>query len=342
VPTLGGLKRGTHQHGRDLFGAGLRPHCPVDAARRTSLRRSQQNHQRAPEFRIGRSTLRRAIRSTNSSPEPEEQAHSERMSHRAHTGLCRRVGSRSSPFRASSVLFLRRPRPSRCKRSFRRHGTSWTCPLTSCLRAVFSCAVRSSHDIIARPSRSTAPAHWVARRRGAAPGVSVPVKACQTIALGASAGTGDDPAGSSPGAAACPSGQKRNPMTRRPSTATGAKKFPESGDGPPEMLLLRDRRRPPDQRGIEWRACGQRRAAPRCRSAPPLSAGGWTKPTTPVSRANRFGSRPSQFDAAPSVHAEFYAEFPAEINGGSLDFSKARRRRSPCGAVGLCVALRGT
>ena len=74
----------------DLFGAGLRPHCPVDAAPRTSLRRSQQNHQRAPEFRIGKSTPRRAIRPTRLPPEPEEQADSERMSHRAHMGLCRR------------------------------------------------------------------------------------------------------------------------------------------------------------------------------------------------------------------------------------------------------------
>ena len=81
----------------DLFGAGLRPHCPVDAAPRTSLRRSQQNHQRAPEFRIGKSTPRRAIRPTKLPPEPEEQADSERMSHRAHMGLCRRVGSRRRP-----------------------------------------------------------------------------------------------------------------------------------------------------------------------------------------------------------------------------------------------------
>src|SRR5829696_8655587 len=33
----------------------------------------------------------------NSPPEPEEQADSERMSHRAHMGLCRRVGSRRRP-----------------------------------------------------------------------------------------------------------------------------------------------------------------------------------------------------------------------------------------------------
>jgi hypothetical protein len=84
-------------HGREANGAGLRPHCPVDAAPRTSLRRSQQNHQRAPEFRIGRSTPRRAIRPTKLPPEPEEQADSERMSHRAHMGLCRRVGSRRRP-----------------------------------------------------------------------------------------------------------------------------------------------------------------------------------------------------------------------------------------------------
>jgi hypothetical protein len=35
-------------HGREANGAGLRPHCPVDAAPRTSLRHSQQNLQRAP------------------------------------------------------------------------------------------------------------------------------------------------------------------------------------------------------------------------------------------------------------------------------------------------------
>ncbi len=57
-----------HEHRPDLFGTELRPHCPVDAAPRTSLRRSQQNRQRAREFRIGRSTPRRAIRPTKLPP----------------------------------------------------------------------------------------------------------------------------------------------------------------------------------------------------------------------------------------------------------------------------------
>src|SRR5829696_3368234 len=41
----------------------------------------------------------------NSPPEPEEQADSERMSHRAHMGLCRRVGSRRLPCFSSAATY---------------------------------------------------------------------------------------------------------------------------------------------------------------------------------------------------------------------------------------------
>src|SRR5829696_3952907 len=84
----------------------LRPHCPVDAAPRTSLRRSQKNHQRAPEFRIGRSTPRRAIRPTKLPPRARRTSRQ-----RAHvsSGTYGALSPRrqpSSPFRASSVLFF--------------------------------------------------------------------------------------------------------------------------------------------------------------------------------------------------------------------------------------------
>jgi hypothetical protein len=90
--------------GREANGAGLRPHCPVDAAPRTSLRRSQQNHQRAPEFRIGRSTPRRAIRPTKLPPRAQRTSRQ-----RAHvsSGTYGALSPRrqpSSPFHA----FLRR------------------------------------------------------------------------------------------------------------------------------------------------------------------------------------------------------------------------------------------
>jgi len=94
-------ERRTHQHRRDLFGAGLKPRCPVDAAPRTSLRRSQQNHQKAPEFRIGRSTPRRAIRPTKLPPRARRTSRQ-----RAHvsSGTYGALSPRRQP--SSAVLFF--------------------------------------------------------------------------------------------------------------------------------------------------------------------------------------------------------------------------------------------
>src|SRR5215212_2674925 len=76
----------------------LRDERACDAANKTTKERRsfglEEVHSREPYGR------------PNSSPEPEEQPHSERMSHRAHMGLCRRVGSRSSPFRALPCFFF--------------------------------------------------------------------------------------------------------------------------------------------------------------------------------------------------------------------------------------------
>ena len=74
---------------------------------------------------------------------------------------------------------------------------------------------------------------------------SVLLNSAKQLRIGASAGTGDDPLTPYAGAAARPSGRQRNQGGPAPINGDGREKFHEkAGDGPPEMLLLRDRRLP--------------------------------------------------------------------------------------------------